>query len=152
MAVQIPAQAIQDARAGAGELWQVVLAIAGPESSWRADAIGDNGCSIGYLQMNTCGGLGTGIPRETLLHGPTNMRLGAEYIRRRLATGASLWDALAPWSARPAAWELLQRIHREGVVPIGSASPMPIVPGGSTAGAAALLTVLLLVVLAVALD
>lgn len=120
MAVQIPAQAIADARAGAGELWQVVLAIAGPESDWHSQAIGDGGCSIGYLQMNMCGGLGSGISKDVLLDGPTNFRLGANYIRGRLNQGATLYDALQPWSARPAAWALYQRIQAEGIQGISS--------------------------------
>jgi hypothetical protein len=143
MGVQIPAQAIADSQA-AGELWQVVLAIAGPESSWRADAIGDAGCSIGYLQFNMCGGLGTGIAKETLLHGPTNMRLGAEYIRGRLARGDSLWDAMQPWSARPAAYELYQQILSEGIEGVST-------PGGSVLQASGNNTVIVLLAAAAAI-
>jgi len=115
VAVAVPAQAIADAKAADGELWPVLLAIAGPESSWRADAIGDNGTSFGYLQMHTPGGLGDGHSIAELLDGVTNLRLGAQYIRQRLANGASLYDALSPWSARPQAWALLQRMENEGI-------------------------------------
>ncbi len=134
MGVQIPARAIADAQAGAGELWQVVLAIAGPESGWDPRAVGDAGCSLGYLQMNRCGGLGVGHSEAELFDGVSNFRLGAEYIRGRLAGGATLWDALQPWSARPAAWALLGRIQTEGIDGIGGASA-PSSPGSIPATA-----------------
>lgn len=165
MAVQIPAQAIVDAKAGAGELWEVVLAIAGPESSWRADAIGDcklykggpivpcttpraQPYSFGYLQMYTDGGLGDGHSAAELLDGPANFRLGAEYIRRRLAGGASLYAALSPWTTRDAAWALYQRIKSEGIEPVGSA----VAPGPTFTGAGPLLMVALLGLLWLVLD
>lgn len=113
--VQIPAQAIRDAQAADAELWPVLLAIAGPESSWNPGAIGDGGTSFGYLQFHQEGGLGDGHAIADLLNGPYNMQAGAQYIRGRLASGASLWDALQPWSTRPAAMDLLARIQSEGV-------------------------------------
>lgn len=148
MAVSIPSQAIADAQAADSELWPVLLAIAGPESTWYAKAKGDYKLawggpivpkdtpgafptSFGYLQYYQDGGLGTGIDANILLDGPSNMRLGASYIRGRLREGASLYDALSPWSARPEAWALLQRIQTEGVAGAGA---VPMVAGGNVQG------------------
>lgn len=143
MGVDIPSHAIADSQA-AGELWDVVLAIAGPESGWNPRARGDwtiDGVrwfteaqapagawptSFGYLQMHTPGGLGDGHSIDELLDGPTNFRLGAEYIRYRLGMGSSLWDAMSPWSARPAAWALLERIRSEGITGVSGPGPTPI--------------------------
>ena len=149
MAVQIPAQAIADARAGAGELWQLVLAIAQPESSWRVDAEGDfklfrggpivpKGTpgafptSFGYTQMYTDGGLGNGYSAAELKDGPTNFRLAANAIRATLNGGGSVYDALQPWSTRDAAYALYQRIQAEGIESSGAAVTGPTTfPGGS---------------------
>jgi len=129
--VVIPAQAIADAKSADSELWPVLLALAGPESSWRSDAIGDKGCSIGYLQMNMCGGLGTPYSRQELLDGVRNFSLGAQYIRQERAGGKSLYDALWPWSARPQAWALLRRMESEGIEGIGA---IGVFTGGGNAG------------------
>ncbi len=118
MSVQIPPQAIADARAGAAragypELAPVLLALAGPESTWRADAAKVDAieCSYGYLQMNRCGGLGNGHDVAELLDGPSNFALGARVIGDRLAAGASLRDALRDWSTRDQALALLPEIQ-----------------------------------------
>lgn len=126
MTVRIPASAVSDANTADAGLALVLLALAGPESGWNPGAVGDGGCSLGYLQLNRCGGLGAGYSETELLDGVTNFGLGAAYIRERLATGASLYDALEPWSARPAAWALYQRITAEG---IESAGPTPTAAG-----------------------
>lgn len=128
MAVQVPYQALQDAQSADGELWPVLLALAWPESRYNPGAIGDNGCSKGYLQFNQCGGLGAGHSDAELLDGPSNMRLGAQVIRGKLASGMSLWDALQPWSTRPTAWALLQQMQAEG---IEGAGPVPQLAGGA---------------------
>jgi hypothetical protein len=149
VAVQIPAQAIADARAGAGNLWQLVLAIAQPESGWRADAEGDyklvrggqivpswtpgaSPMSFGYTQMYTDGGLGDGYSPAQLKDGPTNFRLAANAIRSTLNGGGSIYDALQPWSTRDAAYALYQRIQAEGIESGGAAVAGPVsLPGDS---------------------
>ncbi len=154
MAVQIPPQAIADAKAGAGDLWQIVLAIAGPESGWDSQAKGDYKLawggplvdrntpgafptSFGYTQFHVDGGLGTGIPVDRLLNGVENFRLAAEHIRADMALGKSLAEALWPWSTRDAAWELYQRILSEGIAGVDGGSPpsgTPPAPGTSPTG------------------
>lgn len=144
--VQIPAQAILDAKTADSDLWQLLLAIAGPESGYRSDAVGDNGCSLGYLQFNTCGGLGNGHSQAELFNGVNNFRLGAQYIKGRMANGASLYEALQPWSARDLALALYNRIRSEGIEGEGSVS----VVTGSNAGGTLILIgalALLLIVL-----
>lgn len=120
MSVSVPAQALADARAADSDLWPVLLAIAGPESGYNPRAVGDQGCSKGYLQFNQCGGLGAGHSDSELLDGVSNFRLGAQYIRGRLNAGAGLYDALSPWSTRGAAWALYQRMQSEGIEGAGS--------------------------------
>lgn len=130
MAVEIPAQAVADARAGAAragypDLWPLLLAVAGPESNWNPQPPGynDDGSSFGYLQLHVGGisplfpgaGLGDGHAAAELLDGPTNFAIGAKIIGDRLAAGASLADALQPWSTRPAALALYDRIRAEGI-------------------------------------
>lgn len=163
MAVQIPAQAIADAQS-AGELKDIVLAIAGPESSWNADAKGDyklyrggpivpkgtpgaQPYSFGYLQFYTDGGLGDGHSTANLLNGVYNMRLGASYIRSRLAGGASLYQALSPWSSRENAWALYQRIRAEGIEGVGSVTSSTGTPNLGNVGALLLVAALGLLLL-----
>lgn len=139
MAVQIPAQAIADAKLGAGDQWMVCLAIAGPESSWTADAKGDYKTrlggpivpkttpgafptSFGYLQYHVDGGLGQGHKISDLLNGVYNMRQGGNYIRARLAAGTNVYGAMQPWTTRPAAYRLYERIRAEGIEPVGTAT------------------------------
>jgi hypothetical protein len=103
--IDAPAGAINDAQAGAAaagypDLWPLLLAIARYESTWRTGAVGDNGCSLGYLQFNQCGGLGAGHGAAELFDGVANMRLGAQIIGDRLAAGWSLRDALRDWTTR----------------------------------------------------
>ena len=140
MSVQIPAQAIADAQAGAGELWQVVLALAQYESGFDPRAVGDGGCSKGALQFNTCGGLGVGHSDAELFDAVSNYRLGAQYIRQRLNAGVSLWDALQLWPVRPQAWALLQRIQQEDIVGTGD---MPRIGTGVMNGAVLLLVAII---------
>jgi hypothetical protein len=76
------------------------MAVAHWESRWTPGAIGDNGCSIGYMQWNTCGGLGRGYDRAALLDGSTNARLWVEYVAVHLAAGYDMAAILQPWSVR----------------------------------------------------
>lgn len=138
LTVQVPAQALADAQGADGDLWPVLVALAKPESGYNPRAVGDGGCSLGYLQFNQCGGLGAGHPDEELLDGPSNMRLGAQYIRGRLNGGASLWDALQPWSTRSQAWELLQQMQAEGVEGAGQVPQLAGSGGSGGNGAVAL--------------
>ena len=167
MTVEIPSYAVADSQAGAGELWQVVLAIAGPESGWNPGAEGDcklyrggplvpcgtpgaTPYSFGYLQFYTDGGLGDGHSPATLKDGTTNMRLGAEYIRSRLGQGASLYAALSPWSTRDAAWALYQRIQAEGIA--GVDAPAPAGSGGQPNDKTGLVVALVLLGVLIALS
>lgn len=132
MAVSIPIQAVNDAKTADSELWEILLAIAGPESTWRAWAKGDcklawGGAivpctvegsfptSFSYTQLHVDGGLGTGYAPEVLLNGVTNFRLAAQHIRGELSAGRTLYEALWPWTTRPQAWALYQRILAEGI-------------------------------------
>lgn len=139
--LQIPAQAVRDAYAADAELAPVLLAIAGPESTWRAnpEPPGDDGSSFGYTQLHVGGisvlypgaGLGDGHPIEQLRDGVTNFRIAAAAIRARLArNGGDMYDALQPWSTRDEAWALLQQIKTESIV--GGAA-QPVVTGGAGA-------------------
>ncbi len=80
------------------------MGIAGAESSWRPNALGDEAagpthavgprtyntyrdpatgryyCSLGLLQLNICGGQGTGYSPESLLDARTNARIGTSRI------------------------------------------------------------------------
>ncbi len=147
MTVVIPGNVISAAQIADPDLWELLLAIAGPESTWRPDAIGDDGCSIGLVQLNTCGGVGTGYSIAQLMDPITNFSIGAQQIRAGLAAGESLYAALWPWrSTRDAALALYQRIQVEGVVagePTGGphANPLPILGEGTGIGALALLVV-----------
>ena len=132
MSVTIPRQAIQDS-ASAGDLWQLVLALAWATSNWDATAEGSwkayrGGPQIsanmpgafatayGYTLWDTDGGLGDGIAPAILLDGRTHMRLTGDYLRA--ATRANKGDlngALSAWPARAVALSLYQRIKVEGI-------------------------------------
>lgn len=120
MAVQVPAQAIEWAKSADAELWPVLLALAKYESGFDPQAVGDGGCSKGLLQYNTCGGLGNGHSDAELFDPVVILTLGAQYIRREMASGKSLYEALWPWSVRPSAWALLQRMCAEGIEGAGA--------------------------------
>ena len=148
MAVQIPIQAVHDAQEADFGLRDILLAIAGPESGWDSQAKGD--CklawggiivpcitpgsfptSFSYTQLHIDGGLGDGIPPERLLNGVYNFQLAARHIRGEIASGKSLYDALWPWSARPAIWALYERIQAEGIEGVSTGNgreppPLPV--------------------------
>jgi hypothetical protein len=130
VALAVPGQAIGDARRGASEagypeLWPLLVALAYYESIGNPGAIGDAGCSFGYLQFNTCGGLGQGEAIGDLLDGVYNMRLGARIIGDRLRAGWDVWSAVRDWTTRPQAIPLYQQIVAEGV---GGSTPVPPTP------------------------
>lgn len=168
MAVQVPSHILAALQGIDRELWPALIALAYYESTWREDAEGDFKLywggpivsrdtpgafptSFGLLQYHVDGGLGTGMDPGALKHGPTIMRLGAEYIRGRLASGVSLWDALSPWSTRSQAWELMQRIGAEGIEGVsGGVGAAPAGEQGVTAGGLLMLAIAAFVVLEVA--
>lgn len=142
MAVSVPAQALADAKAGAGDQYKAVLAIARYESGYDPNAKGD--CklyrggplvdcstpgavpySFGYCQFYTDGGLGDGYSPEYLLNGVNNFRLAGDYIRGRMSAGATMWEAMQPWSARPSAYPLWQQMESEGIVGDDGTVPPP---------------------------
>ena len=131
MAVSVPANVIAAAQAADSELWQIMLAISYYESGYCTNNIGDAGCSIGCMQMNMCGGLGTGHSKEELLDPYTNFRLAAQHIRADLANGRTLYEALWPWQpTRDRAWPLYDQMVMEGVV----AGPPVETGGGNGSG------------------
>lgn len=157
----IPSQSIVDTRAaqqrtGASDLAAALaLALAGPESSYRADARGDYmlggqivpagtpgaiPTSFGYTQLHTDaggdgGGLGNGYSVEQLLDPVTNFSIAMTEIQRRLDAGADAYGALAPWSTRDQAMGLLP----EAAAALGGNIPRGIAAeGGSLAAFAAL--------------
>lgn len=172
MAVSVPNQVLADLQSGGVEqsLWPALVALARYESNWTAGAKGDYTLdyktyyhasvappgswptSFGYLQMNI-NGLGSGHAPSNLLNGPYNLRLGAQYIRNRLAAGASMWDAMQPWSVRPTAYPFYEQILREGIAGVGGITPAPVDPAqpGSINFAREGLALVLLVALALAL-
>lgn len=134
MSVAIPALAVRDAQEGAARagypgVWQILLALAGPESGYnpRPPGYNDDGSSFGYLQLHVGGlsalfpgaGMGDGHATAELLDGPSNMAIGAAHVGAQLAAGRSVAEALAPWSTRPAALALLERIQTEGIATEG---------------------------------
>jgi hypothetical protein len=130
VALAMPGQAIGDAQRGAAaagypELWPLLVALAYYESTGNPGAIGDAGCSFGYLQFNTCGGLGQGQAIGDLLDGVYNMRLGARIIGDRLRAGWDVWSAVRDWTTRAHAIPLYQQLVAEGVV---GSTPVPAEP------------------------
>lgn len=83
-----------------GQIVAAGMAVAHYESRWTPTAVGDGGCSFGYMQFNRCGGLGSQYSRAELLDGPTNARLFVEYVAVHLAAGYEMADILQPWSVR----------------------------------------------------
>lgn len=81
------------------------MAVAHWESRWTPGAVGDGGCSFGYMQFNRCGGLGTPYSRAALLDGRTNARLFVEWCAVHLAAGYDMAAILQPWSVR---WQALE--------------------------------------------
>lgn len=126
----IPSQILAEAKAASATLWPVLVAIARYESDFNEKALGDwklqwGGpivgsqtpgafpTSFGLLQFHVDGGLGAGHDVGRLLEAGYNLKLGAEYIQGRLDGGATLHEALQPWSVREDALALLPRIVAE---------------------------------------
>ena len=105
----IPMTAIDWARqaqqqTGASDLAAALaLAIAGPESGYNPNAVGDGGTSFGLLQFHQGGGLGDAYSASDLMDPVFNLAAGMRYIQSRLDAGASPYEAISPWSTRDAA-------------------------------------------------
>jgi hypothetical protein len=105
----------------APELAPYLLGLASFESNFNPRAVRNTACpnkpgyqspggyapeySIGLLQLNVCGGLGgsaccnLSADEEARLMDPVyNLSIGANYIRGRLQRGASIYEALSPWT------------------------------------------------------
>ena len=132
MTVAVPAFAYADAMAADPDLAPALLSISRYESTYGTQPYGDYGLggarpdeatSFGPMQLFTRGGLGDGHPIEELLDGPSNYRFGATEIRRRLANGQSLYEAMQPWSVRPQAYALYERMMAEGIEVEGGTAP-----------------------------
>ena len=159
--LSVPSNTLSDVGAATSDsnVQAALVAIAYYESGWNAGAIGDYtlDCqtfytaatapagawptSFGYLQMHNGGdggqcaaGLGAGYSSTQLLDGQFNMSLGAGYISNRLANGASMYDAMSPWSTRDEAYALYQQIVAQGGIGGGGGSTSG---GGSTGGGGA---------------
>lgn len=132
MALDIPAPAWSWARSGAGGLAPVILALAWAETrgSFDPGAVGDDGCSLGWLQFNTCGGLGAGRPAAELFDPVASAAIAAGYITDRLAAnGGDVRDALEPWTTRDMALSVLPQIQAE--FDAAGAGPIAGVGGGA---------------------
>lgn len=128
--VDVPVAVWGWARGGAGDLAPVIVALAWAETggSFDPEAVGDAGCSKGWLQFNQCGGLGQGHPDAELFDPVASAALAAGYLRGRLArNGGDLRDAMAPWSTRDAALAVLPQLG----VDVGSVAPAPAGGGGA---------------------
>lgn len=100
-----PAQA-----AGHPEIVPYAMATFWYEANWNPAAVGDHGCSLGLWQGNQCGGMGRHFSREQLLDGPTSARLFVEYVAVHLEAGYEIEDILGPWTVRPYALRLVDRM------------------------------------------
>ena len=62
----------------------VTMAIVDAESGFDPNAVGDAGCSIGLLQLNTCGGQGSDYAnnRDALKDPKLNLQIGQPFIAR----------------------------------------------------------------------
>ena len=115
-----------------GQIVAAGMSVAWHESRWQADARGDNGCSLGYMQLNRCGGLGAPYSEAELLDGPTSARLFAEYVAVHLAAGYSITDTLAPWSVRSQALEMMRGMEGADVWEWLDVLPPGVVPHVAT--------------------
>lgn len=144
------------------ELQAWVLAIAGAESTWTADAKACNeyGCDWGLYQYHKGGvaGMGDSYTHAQLLDGRYMTFEIVRYFEGKRSRGIDLWTATQPWVTRDVnsglgtVPELARRIKDEGWVPIGgggsgsqpaAGTPAPGAGSPSLPGGAAWLPLLL---------
>jgi soluble lytic murein transglycosylase-like protein len=85
------------------QIEQVILGIIQKESSGNPDAIGDNGCSIGLMQLNFCAGTPQGAgyqgTKDGLLDPATNIYYGTLYFFSQLNRYNDLAKAISAYNA-----------------------------------------------------
>ncbi len=95
-----------------GFAW-VTMGIVMAESGFDPDAVGDAGCSIGLLQLNTCGGQGSDYAdnRDALKDPRLNMQVGQPFIAR-----AVLYATQQGWQGERFIREVARRSGHPGFV------------------------------------
>lgn len=79
--------------------WPAMDYIYTRESGWNPQAHNTRGeDSVGLGQMNRAGGMGVGYSVEQLMDPSFNMDLMLDHVQGAVAKGATLQDALQPWS------------------------------------------------------
>lgn len=98
-----PTEAIIQAANEFGVDPALALATAQQESGLNPTAVGDNGCSFGLFQLNTCGGEGVGMSQAQLFDPLTNARRALSEFANVQRTQPSLSPGeLAAAAQRPA--------------------------------------------------
>lgn len=95
-----------------GFAW-VTMGIVMAESGFDPDAVGDAGCSIGLLQLNTCGGQGSDYAdnKDALKDPRLNMQVGQPAIAR-----AVLYATQQGWTGERFIREVARRSGHPGMV------------------------------------
>lgn len=91
------------------------MGIVSAESGFNPNAVGDAGCSIGLLQLNTCGGQGSDYASnpDALKDPVLNMEVGQPYIAR-----AVLYATQQGWTGERFIREVARRSGHPGFVPL----------------------------------
>ena len=82
---------------------KLVSGIIEQESGGNPNAIGDNGCSYGLMQLNTCAGwlpgYGFGQDNSALLDPETNINYGCQYLNTLLNQYGNVNQAISAYNA-----------------------------------------------------
>lgn len=88
---------------GVSNYVNLVSGIITQESGGNPNAIGDNGCSYGLMQLNTCAGwlqsYGYDSTRDNLLDPATNINYGCQYLNMLLNRYGNVSQAVSAYNA-----------------------------------------------------
>ena len=130
----IPASVVADARAAQAQTGAsdtaaaLALAVAGPESGYNPNAVGDSGSSFGLTQLHTNangdgGGLGNGYSVSQLLDPVKNLAIAMGHIQGQLDNGATPLESIGAWSTRNTAIGALnEALEALGAAPLAGGS------------------------------
>lgn len=104
----IPREILSDVDAVASSVGvdsNLALATVIQESGGNPNAVGDQGCSFGLLQLNACAGEGVGYSQQQLLDPVTNLQIGLSALAATPYPGdPGAWAAAAQRPADPAGY------------------------------------------------
>jgi murein DD-endopeptidase MepM/ murein hydrolase activator NlpD len=95
--------AVLNAAKDVGIPYPLALALIQQESQFNPKAVGDDGCSVGVAQLNTCAGEGVGVPAYLLQDPYSNAKISFARVKQVMNANPGMdWGTVAAMAQRPA--------------------------------------------------